>query len=541
MSIGDRTPTRLGKASSLLLLALLSCLQRANCSTGDLFDYQWNYGTAHNYELRAVTYGNGKFVAVGLAGTILVSVDGTNWNNQSARIGNLIYGINYDSETFVAEGNSVTLIHNVTNRGVFGSNPLSTPSFHAVVCGGNQFVAVGDHGQIVSSPDGITLTLRSGAIGNVKLLGMAWGQGKFVTVGESGTILTSEDGVSWTRQSSGTSHRLRAVAFGKNRFVIVGDANTLLYSQDGGQWTRTTPPQPRGFNSFNTVAFGNDIFLSAVFPEQDHVFTSSDGLTWSEAGKLPDVPSGLAFGAGKFVSVGRAGLHFVSTDGTAWIENQYPGFRLWFESVCYGKGLFVAVGNSIAATSVDGSNWNFRPNMPPSRIIVGFQLDRDSILPAGKGGPLLLSTNGIVWVSSAPRPVSGNVYGNPTFSVGSSRRPGLDREVVVLHSTDGVHWRKIGRLESQVPGTVASNSIGGRHVEPFKDFGVISRPAIRASDGAFEFSIVGESDRVYRIQASTDLINWVDLGVFTNTTIARRLIDTDATNYSRRFYRAISP
>ena len=63
------------------------------------------------------------------------------------------------------------------------------------------FVAVGNSGTLLTSSDGITWTSRTS--GTTKSLnGITYANNSFMTVGESGTILTSSDGTSWT---SGTS------------------------------------------------------------------------------------------------------------------------------------------------------------------------------------------------------------------------------------------------------------------------------------------------------------------------------------------------
>jgi hypothetical protein len=62
------------------------------------------------------------------------------------------------------------------------------------------------------------------------LNGVAYGNGLFVAVGDGGTILTSPDGVSWTQRTSGTSNQLNGVAYGNGLFVAVGWDGTILTS-----------------------------------------------------------------------------------------------------------------------------------------------------------------------------------------------------------------------------------------------------------------------------------------------------------------------
>ncbi len=74
--------------------------------------------------------------------------------------------------------------------------------------GGNQFVAVGEGGAILTSPDGVTWTPRA----SYSLDGVTWGGDQFVAVGLEGTILTSPDGVTWTPRASGVTYYLYGVA-----------------------------------------------------------------------------------------------------------------------------------------------------------------------------------------------------------------------------------------------------------------------------------------------------------------------------------------
>ena len=64
-----------------------------------------------------------------------------------------------------------------------------------------------------------------------------------------------------------------------------------------------------------------------------------------------------------------------------------------------------------------------------------------------------------------------------------------------------------------------------------------------SAGGGFQLTVTGEIGRPYRLQAVTNVTdtNWADLLAFTNTAASVQLLDTEATNFSRRFYRAVSP
>jgi len=105
------------------------------------------------------------------------------------------------------------------------------------VCAGtNQFVAVGDRGVLLSSPDGVTWSAQNS--GTQKLLtGVAYARGRFVAVGDLGTVLTSPDGITWTPQVSGVRNFLYRVTGWEGGYAAVGDSGVILRSANGTAWT----------------------------------------------------------------------------------------------------------------------------------------------------------------------------------------------------------------------------------------------------------------------------------------------------------------
>src|SRR5207247_4313825 len=140
----------------------------------------------------------------------------------------------------------------------------ATNLWFSVAPGSGLFVAVGDQGEIMSSPDCVTWTERNpgrllapeaGITGF--LSSVAYGGGLFVAVGEEPTasgptialIATSSDGITWTQRDSSLPANigasLDAVAYGNGRFVAAGfraDGGTnLVTSTAGVSWTTLTP------------------------------------------------------------------------------------------------------------------------------------------------------------------------------------------------------------------------------------------------------------------------------------------------------------
>ena len=74
---------------------------------------------------------------------------------------------------------------------------------------------------------------RNPALTSSGLRGVTFGRDMFVAVGEGGTILTSPDGVAWTPRNSGTGQWIVSVAYGGDVFVAVCEVGTVLTSTDG--------------------------------------------------------------------------------------------------------------------------------------------------------------------------------------------------------------------------------------------------------------------------------------------------------------------
>jgi hypothetical protein len=140
--------------------------------------------------LWSVSFGSGRFVAVGHQGLILTSTNGAAWTPSNSGTTNELSGIGY---------------------------------------GDGLFVAAGDNGAILTSADGQDWTAAvSGA--DVDLYGVGFGEHTFLVVGDSGTILSSTNGSSWLSHNSGTSNEILSVTYGNGQFVAISTAGRILES-----------------------------------------------------------------------------------------------------------------------------------------------------------------------------------------------------------------------------------------------------------------------------------------------------------------------
>lgn len=225
--------------------------------------------------LNDVAFGQGKFAAVGAGGTVLNSIDGLTWDIHSTNTADALTSVAFGNDRFVA-GSSGGLAFYSDD----GEDWVSTtvPTFNPILD-----VAYG------LNPAGEPL---------------------FVGVGPVGTIITSPDGVSWTLRESGTQATLNGVAYGDGLFVIVSTARTYFFSDDGGiVWQRRLIPDGLALstNDLNSGTFGNATFR--VVGTSGLVFTATP-----QAIRTPEDASGNPLWV-KNVSLGTENLLDASFGG----------------------------------------------------------------------------------------------------------------------------------------------------------------------------------------------------------------------------------
>ena len=209
-------------------------------------------------DLNAVWYGTGGILfAAGANGTLLRSLDGTNWTALTSGTAQTLYaGASAVTATYVAVG-AGGLILTSGDGNSWSSATSGSNDFYAVTNGNLRFVAVGAAGTTYFSTDGSNWGQGS-TVTDKSLRGVAYGlvpsadgtttTTTFVVVGDAGTVLTSTDGQSWLVQPPFTSANLRGITYG-GRFVAVGDGGVIFTSPDGVAWTAAVSGTPNNLTS----------------------------------------------------------------------------------------------------------------------------------------------------------------------------------------------------------------------------------------------------------------------------------------------------
>jgi photosystem II stability/assembly factor-like uncharacterized protein len=177
-------------------------------------------------------------------GEVWTSTDAVDWTNRSAPLFpyNAIAG---NSTTIVAVGGRDTFAMFIATSDDGGSTwkdhsvLTTTDRLQAILWNGSQFVSVGSHGRIMTSPDGAVWTSPTSGT-SAFLSGIAWDGHQFVVVGDT-AFLTSPDAQTWTAHAWGVLPPASAIAWSGHQFVAVGDRGVMLSSNDGIVWTQTPP------------------------------------------------------------------------------------------------------------------------------------------------------------------------------------------------------------------------------------------------------------------------------------------------------------
>jgi hypothetical protein len=296
-------------------------------------DSTFSSGTEEGEQIRAITYGGGKFVAVG------VYKDGSIWKGEMA------YSVDGIAWTKITDSN------------------LGHPQ--SVAYGGGKFVAGGEGGKMAYSTDGVTWTaVEDSTFGNREYITrLYYGGGMFFAHG-GGTrngswkykTAYSTDGVTWRAvEDSALNYEINGLSYGGGRFVAVGGYNDgsgwkgrMAYSSDGISWTRVADSK-LDFYPIGSIVYGGDTF-AALNRWGGKMAYSLDGVTWTAVQDSTFVEDhsgggGVAYGSGRFVAVTHQGKTAYSADGVIWtaVKDSLDGGT---GDLAYGGGRFVVVGKS---------------------------------------------------------------------------------------------------------------------------------------------------------------------------------------------------
>ena len=300
----------------------------------------------------AVAAGGAEGLLLGRAGeAFAASVSPAQWRRLGRGEAASLLGLIYAGGRFVAVGQNTDPVSRapvvpvqLSTDGVTWTRAAPNAAFgqlNEVAFGQGQYVAVGDGGRILTSPDAAAWTARTSG-STAQLLAIAAGPDRFVAAGGGGTVLTSADGVAWAAGTSGVTTSLNAGAFGAGRFVLVGAAGRILHSTDGATWTAATSGVT---GVLHQVAYFDGPGFLAV-GDGGTMLASRDGLEWApvETGVSDPIYAVARTPLGYVASAGSNGALLVSPDAADWSVSALPVNRI-LRGLAAGAGAIVAVGD----------------------------------------------------------------------------------------------------------------------------------------------------------------------------------------------------
>jgi hypothetical protein len=204
----------------------------------------------------SVSYGGGKFVAVGSSGTSAYSTDGSVWTKVRISPFGYLDNVNYFEDAYsVAFGDGKFLVAGKNGKAAYtdaaaidwkwvGNSLLgSLVDVNTVCFGGGMFLAAGNAGAIRSvnaaslveggeEDGGANWIWTDAKFNGSGILSLAYGDGKFLAVGHDGKASISEDTRTWTAIPSGAGalqnkfgdrEQILAAVYG-TRFILAGNS-----------------------------------------------------------------------------------------------------------------------------------------------------------------------------------------------------------------------------------------------------------------------------------------------------------------------------
>jgi hypothetical protein len=481
-----------------------------------------------------ITAGDGRYIAVGQRGTIIVSDDAVHWRHRNVSIPDNLTAIAYGEGRFVVGGSNGRILSSVDGEEWFLSNLGANIAIWDVCFGSGKFVAAAAQGyrtnKLWVSADATNWTQIFQSVGAPR--SMAYGNGRFVIVG-SGSMV-SMDATNWISNPAFSAY---TIAYGNGRFLAISDAGGHRYlvssSEDGLSWKAV---QTFGPSAILGLTYGNDFFVATA--QLGTILTTIDGLEFTL--RAQNVSAPICYDGERFVGVSSTWGVWESSDGVRWRPKKQfrvsPFANLY--ALAAGAGTSVALWELPSTLrnkpsylfSTNQSTWTSVATNPP---LISYYPVYDAAFADGKfvgvsgAGAILLSTNGINWSNPSSgttawlrnvcfargtfyvRPESGSMlvsgdgaaWSAAEFDAAFSRVADDGNRLVavngtttVLVSTNGVIWSPNTVVNSKPLGAVA---YGNRR---FVAIG--SQGALMVSTNGIAWSL-GESGTVQNLNGIT--------------------------------------
>ncbi len=450
-------------------------------------------------QIYAVTFGGGRFVAVGELGRIYSSTDGAAWTSVASPVTNSLRAVAHADGLFLVAGDSGRLLASAdglewANRSVATANQLLNIVRHEGV-----WHAFSATAECFLSPDGNAWT-------RIATTGRPNPVSRFISTGgvlfgpsTAGSIAFTEDPKSWTthQMEAAAATNFNGTAEGKGLLIVVGSRG-LIYSAaapaptSGGlaaptlrieadslkvaagkknvlaasgtgftklelyangtkvselngtagalEWT------PRNIGNYSLVVRGVDSTGASFVSAPVAAVAGLPRWTWSNATPIgADLQTAVRVGD-KWWVIGRAGA-FITVDGNGTVTPVDFPTSQHLNAIAYANGRFIVTSSLIDAgskeeigslwTSTDGYSWTPLLTTIFDNFTVNFASHNgDRWLVGTNNGFFLTSIDGLVWT----RQVSGVTTSLRHAVFGSNQWVAVGAGGRILTSPNGVTW-----------------------------------------------------------------------------------------------------
>ncbi len=210
-------------------------------------------------DLRKLAYGNGIVVAVGTDLWVGASADnGLTWSHSASVGSNLHYqSVAFGNNIFVTAYNNSTVVPMRSTNGIKWTSATTSLSLYnnpMITYFSNLFILAGYGTQFLTSPDGITWTVRSFPFSSAGVVYSFATNGSILVaaISYNGTncFMTSYDGVNWNLGSIPGKTSATKVSYGNDTFILYAGDTELFFSQDGLNWTGYATGSVRAVNAY---------------------------------------------------------------------------------------------------------------------------------------------------------------------------------------------------------------------------------------------------------------------------------------------------